>query len=52
MGLESEPRPALTWSPIDWLILLLVLLAVAGLAFVIIRRRRRGGGVFATRGKP
>ena len=52
MGLESEPRPPLTLSAIDWLIIVLVLLAVAGLALVVIRRRRRGGGVFATRSKP
>ena len=52
MGLESEPRPALTLGAIGWLILRLVLLAVAGVALVVIRRRRRGGGVFATRGKP
>jgi hypothetical protein len=52
MGLESEPRPALTLRPIDWLILLLVVLAIAGMALVVMRRRRRGGGVFATRGKP
>lgn len=52
MGLEGKPRPALTLSILDWLILLLVLLAIAGVAFVVIRRRRRGGGVFATRGKP
>ena len=52
MGLESEPRPALTLSALDWLILLLVLLAVAGAALVAIRRRRRGGGVFATWSKP
>ena len=52
MGLESEPRPPLTLSPLDWLIIVLVLLALAGVALVVIRRRRRGGGVFATRGKP
>lgn len=51
MGLESEPRPALTLSPLDWLIVVLVLLTLAGVALVVIRRRRRGGGVFATRGK-
>lgn len=52
MGLEREPRPALTLSPIDWLILLLVLLVVAAVVVVVIRRRRRGGGVFATKAKP
>jgi hypothetical protein len=52
MGLEGEPRPALTVSALDWLILLLVLLIVAGVAVVAVRRRRRGGGVFATRAKP
>jgi hypothetical protein len=52
MGLESEPRAALTLSALDWLILLLILLAVAAAALVVIRRRRRGGGVFATRAKP
>ena len=50
--MESEPRPALTLSSIDWLIIVLVLLVLAGVALVVIRRRRRGGGVFATRGTP
>lgn len=52
MGLESGPRPALTLGALDWLILVLVMLAIAVLAFAVIRRRRRGGGVFATRAKP
>ena len=52
MGLESEPRAALTLRALDWLILLLILLAVAAAAIVVIRRRRRGGGVFATKAKP
>ena len=35
----------------NWLILVLIVLLLAAIAFVVIRRRGRAGGVFATRDK-
>jgi hypothetical protein len=52
MGLEGVARTSLTMGAFDWLILVLVLLAITAAMFLAVRRRRRGGGVFATRGKP
>ncbi len=37
---------------LGWLILVLVVLAVAAVTFVVVRRRPRGGWVIATEGKP
>ncbi|MEA2973155.1 MAG: hypothetical protein QOG82_1613 [Actinomycetota bacterium] len=36
----------------NWLVLVLIVLLLAALAFVVIRRRGRAGGVFATKPKP
>ncbi len=36
---------------VSWLVLVLIALLVAVIAFVVVRRRGRAGGVFATRDK-
>jgi len=38
-------------STFDWLILVLVLLAIVAVAFLVFQRRRRVGGVIATKAK-
>ena len=36
---------------VGWLVLVLIVLLLAVVAFLVVRRRGRAGGVFATRGK-
>ena len=40
-----------TMSAADWVILVLVLLAIVAVGFLVLRRRRRAGGVIATKDK-